>query len=414
MFIQTTATSRREFLFQTVASTMALASVRASAAIPSRTIHMAIIGHGGRGWQMLPVFLNQKDVRFIAACDVQRKNRESAKAVIDRFNGDTACVAYRDYRELLARPDLDAVYIALGDRWHARMAIYAMEAGKDVYCEKPISLSMEEGLAVTATAERTGRIYQGGVQRRTVGNFVEAMHLAQSGRLGKIHTVHAGMATMETSRSNHFLAPEPLPPIDEVDWNTWLGPAPWRDYNPKYLHSWHGEYDFHGGLAEWGSHTIDLCQIATGKMYTAPVRYTPVDAHRLDCEYEDGLKLVLRQDGFKNSCAIRLEGDEGWVETDDSGAIYVSNPNLMPKHKVKTESWGRPVAHPAEFIECVRSRKRPSAPPDTLHFSHVASHAATISYRLNRALRFDPKTLRFEDAEANRLAIRPSRAPFYL
>ena len=410
--------NRRGFISQAVTAFAAISSSRTFAqryTPPSRTVTMGIIGYGGRGNQMLPVFLNQPFVRFLAVCDCVKSRREQAKAVVDAFNGNSDCTAYDDFRELLARPDIDALYIATGDRWHARLAIYAMAAGKDVYCEKPISRSMEEGEAVNAAAKRFGRIYQGGVQRRTVGNFITARELATSGRLGKIHTVHAGMAGMGVSATNKFLPEERLD-TNEVNWDMWLGAAPFRPFNMNYVKGgWHSQYDFHGDLSEWGSHTVDLCQLALGRELTAPTRYVPINATRVEASYPDGVKLVMRNGGFSDSCAIRLEGDEGWVETDDSGQIKVSDPALLQGRKILTERWTRPVAHPAEFINCVRNRRRPSAPPDSLHFSHVCCHAASIAYHLNRALEFDPATLTFpNDAEATRLTHRSARAPWTL
>ena len=412
-----TSIGRRGFLLRAAAfSAVAWASrARAEAARPSNTVTMAFVGAGGRATQLLPVFMNLDDVRLLAICDVNRERRDRAKATVDAFYGNSDCAAYRDIRELLARSDIDALYIATGDRWHARLAILAMQAGKDVYCEKPISLSMSEGEAVSAAARRYQRIYQGGVQRRNVGNFVTAMTLAKSGRLGRLHTLHAGMATMGHSAANHFLPEVAAPAPDVLDWNTWLGPAPWRPFNPAYIRAWHGEYDFHGDLTEWGSHTVDLCQLTLGREHTAPVRYTPEADNTLTARYADGVKIVMRQKGFRSSCAVRFEGDEGWVETDDSGDITVSSPTLLDTRKIQTEDWMRPVAHPAEFIACVKSRKTPSAPPDSLHFSHVCCHAATIAFHLGRELTFDPATLAFaSDAEANRLCARSSRAPWRL
>jgi len=406
---------RRSFLLRTAAFSIAAQACRARAfdVRPSNTVTLAIIGAGGRGSQLLPVFMNLDDVRILAVCDVNRERRERAKATVDAYYGNTSCAAYHDFRELLARPDIDALYIATGDRWHAWLAILAMQAGKDVYCEKPISLSMREGEAVMTAAKRYQRVYQGGVQRRTVGNFATAVALAKSGRLGRLHTLHAGMAKMGGSAANHFQPTEPTPAPEELNWDLWLGPAPWRPYNKSYLKSWHGEYDYHGDLTEWGSHTVDLCQLALGREASAPRRYTPVDATTLTAQYDDGIKLVLRQKGFRNSCAVRFEGDEGWIETDDSGDITVSSPTLLENRTIQTESWMRPVAHPAEFIACVKSRKTPSAPPDSLHFSHVCCHAATVAYHLNRELTFDPATLTFaNDSEANRLTNRPWRTPW--
>jgi predicted dehydrogenase len=415
--MQTFPVGRRGFLIRAAAfSATAWASrVRAEAARPSNAVALAFVGAGNRGTQLLPVFLHLGEVRLLAVCDVNGQRRDKAKATVDAFYGNTDCAAYRDFHQLLARPDIDALYIATGDRWHAQLAVLAMQAGKDVYCEKPISLSMREGEAVVAAADRYQRIYQGGVQRRNVGNFVTAMTLAKSGRLGRLHTLHAGMATMGHSAANHLLPEESLPAPEVLDWNTWLGPAPWRPYNSAYLRSWHGEYDFHGDLTEWGSHTVDLCQLTLGREHTAPARYTPEPDGSLTARYADGVKIVMRQKGFRNSCAVRFEGDEGWVETDDSGDITVSSPSLLDSRKIPTEDWMRPVAHPAEFIACVKSRKVPTAPPGSLHFSHVCCHAATIAFHLGRELAFDPASLTFAgDAEANRLRDRSCRAPWRL
>ena len=411
--------NRREFMALGVAAACLLPTRRtaAQAAVPpSRTVTMAIIGYGARGRQMLPVFLGQPGVRFLAVCDAIGERRAAAKQAVDAYNGNKDCAAYSDFRELLARPDIDALYIATGDRWHARLSIAAMRAGKDVYCEKPIALSIAEGEAVMRASELYQRIYQGGVQRRNVGNFVTAMKLASSGRLGRVHTVHAGMAGMGRSRSNTYLPEQPLPAKDVVDWDMWLGAAPMRPFNEKYLtHFWHTQYDFHGDLTEWGSHTIDLCQLALGRELTAPTRYVPVSDKEVHAFYPDGVKMVLRQPGFRDSCAIRLEGDEGWVETDDSGSVYVSDPLLLEGHSIRHESWSRPVAHPAEFISCVRSRLRASAPADALHFSHVACHAATVAYHLNRELTFDLASCTFPgDAEASKRLVRSNRAPWLL
>ena len=380
--------NRREFLAIGAAAACMLPARRtaAQAAVPpSRTVTMAIIGYGGRGRQMLPVFLGQPGVRFLAVCDAIGERRAAAKKAVD-------------------------------DRWHARLAIAAMRAGKDVYCEKPIALSIAEGEAVMRASELYQRIYQGGVQRRNVGNFVTAMKLASSGRLGRVHTVHAGMAAMGRSRTNTYLPEQPLPTKDAVDWDMWIGPAPMRPYNAQYTQgAWHSQYDFHGDLTEWGSHTVDLCQLALGRELTAPVRYVPVSEQEVHAFYSDGLKMVFRQHGFRDSCAIRLEGDEGWVETDDSGGVYVSDPLLLEGHTIRHESWSRPVAHPAEFVACVRSRLRASAPADALHFSHVACHAATVAYHLNRELKFDLSTCTFSgDAEATARLTRSNRAPWLL
>lgn len=407
--------SRRGFLFQAAAlsASTLYRNAFATTTAPSTCVTMGFIGIGSRGTQMLPVFLNIPGTRVLAICDVRRDNRERAKSTVDVFYGNKDCTAYRDYHDLLARQDIDAVYIATGDRWHSQMSILAMQAGKDVYCEKPNSLSIQETLALVAAERRYGRIYQGGVQRRNVGNFMMALELARGGRLGKLHTLHAGMAGMGGSKNNHFLPTEPTPTIDEIDWETWVGPAPWRPYNKAYLHAWKNNRDYHGDLTEWGCHTVDLCLLAANRTSTAPAFYRKETDGHLVATFDKTLKIVMRSKGFRSSCAVRFEGDEGWVETDDSGDIAVSSPALLGNRKVKSENWTRPVAHPGEFIGCVKSRLTPTAPAADIHFSHVCCHAATIAYYLDRPLEFDVNTLTFKnDLEASRSLYRPCRAPW--
>lgn len=383
---------------------------------PSEKINLAFIGYGGRTKQMLPIFLHNPEVKTRAVCEVIGERRNAAKRVVDDFYGNKDCDAYRDFREMIDRPDIDALYIATGDRWHAQLAIQAMRAGKDVYCEKPISLSMRESAAVVETAERYKRVYQGGVQRRGIDNFKAALQAVQSGRLGKVHTMHAGMVPMGRSSKNNFFKPLPEPAVDIADWNMWIGPAPWRDFNPKYYESWHTEYDFHGDLTEWGSHTVDLCQVATDRLFDAPVRYVPDMRKRtLTAFFEDGLKLVMRKEGFKSSCAVRFEGENGWVEADDSGQTHTSSPDLIERRKVKGEAWSKPLGHIGNFIACVKSRRKPIAPAEELHFPHLACHAATIAYQMGKELKFNPAKMEFiDDAQANRLRNRQCRAPWKL
>ena len=414
-----TRLGRRGFLVKAAAfaAVAPLACRGRAQVLPSGTVTMGMLGGGGRGRQLLPIFMSQNGVRVLAVCDAVRERREWMKGEVDRFNGNSDCKAYRDFREMFGRNDIDAVYIASGDRWHAQLAIQAMQSGKDVYCEKPISLSIREGEAVLAAARRYERIYQGGVQRRTVGNFITAMNLARSGRLGRMHTLHAGMVGMGGSMNNHFLPAEALPDAEAVDWEMWLGPAPWRPFNMRYVTGggWHSQYDFHGDLTEWGSHTVDFCQYALGRTRSVPTQYEKVGEKRLEAVFDDGVKIVMREEGFKNSCAVRFEGDEGWVETDDSGDVAVSDPKLLDSRKVQAERWERPVAHPAEFLASVRSRRVTTAPAEDIHGPHVCCHAATVAFHLGRKLTFDPKTMMFKnDDEASRRLLRPCRLPWAL
>ena len=225
---------------------------------PSERIVMGGIGIGGRGSYDLNAMLNERDVQWVAVCDVLKSRREGAKNIVDRKQGNKDCVAYGDMRQFLAeRTDVDAVLIATGDRWHALASVLAMRAGKDVYCEKPACLTMGQGQMVVETAQRYGRVYQTGAQRLSEPNHVFAIEMARRGRLGPIHTVYADCRWRDGSRHD-WLPAQPEPPKDELDWDLWLGPSPWRPYNSGYVTGagWYHYYDFATDLAMWGAHTV--------------------------------------------------------------------------------------------------------------------------------------------------------------
>ena len=237
-----TTLTRRRFLTRgaMAASAVALpyyipasALGRDGAVAPSERIVMGGIGLGGRGSYDLGCMLAERDVQWVAVCDVLKSRREAAKNMVDSKQGNKDCAVYGDMRQFLAeRTDVDAVLIATGDRWHALASILAMRAGKDVYCEKPACLTMAQGQMVVETARRYGRVYQTGAQRLSEPNHVFAIEMARSGRLGQIHTVYADCRWRDGLRHD-WLPAEPEPPKDELDWDVWLGPCPWRPYNAR-------------------------------------------------------------------------------------------------------------------------------------------------------------------------------------
>jgi len=187
--------------------------------------------------------LNEPDVRFLAICDVQASRRELVKAMVDAKYGNKDCVMYRDMFELLDRKDIDAVLIATGDCWHSLASILAAKAAKDVYSEKPCGITMGDCQELANSMHRYGRVFQAGTQRRSIGNFQFAVHLARSGKLGNIHTLHASIYKLRVNYD--WLPAEPEPSKDVVDWDRWLGPAPWRPYNHLYVQGrWRGYFDF--------------------------------------------------------------------------------------------------------------------------------------------------------------------------
>jgi len=396
------------------------------AVAPNSKIVLGAIGIQSRGRSVLEAMLAESDVQFVAICDVQRKQREAIKALADKHYGNTDCATYRDLREMLARPDIDAVLIATGDRWHSMGSILAARAGKDVYTEKPVGTSVAEVQAVDDTVRRYARVFQVGTQRRSISNFQTAVNLAQSGKLGKIHTLHAGIVRPGGGRN--WLPEQPLPPKEEVDWDLWLGAAPWRPYNAGYVAGgWRGHDDFDSGFGvnEWGSHTVDLCQWANNADDTVPIEYW-TEPEKIVCRYANGVKLVLDflKDPFGDrspqfitamgTCPVRFEGDQGWVETGDSGNIEVHPASLKSdvidsKRRAGTD----PGSHTTNFFQCMRSRAATNANSRVMRHSHIACHAAAIAWKLNRKLTFDPaKEVFINDAEANRFLSRPTREPW--
>lgn len=421
--------SRRRFLTSTAIATAApwIISSKAHAAgdtvAPSDKITLGVIGIGPRCTYDMKSILTLPDVQCVAIADVQQSRRDAGKKLVDDYYGNTDCQLYRDFRELLARDDIDAVIIATGDRWHAAASIAAAEAGKDVYSEKPCGITIADCQAISETFGRTKRIFQAGTQRRSVPNFRQAVEVAHSGKLGKLHTLYATvyMPTLD----NTWLPRQPTPSAEICDWNLWLGPAPWRPYNEKYVQGrWRGQYDFDSGarLLDWGAHTIDLCQWANAADDTMPIRYVP-GTNNITCTYENGVKLVVDflADPFGDrgprwltrlgTCPVRFVGDEGSIETGDEGELVASSETLNRELSNSKRIRGLDVtAHARNFFDCVKSREQTICNPTVMRRSHIACHAAANAWILSRPLTIDPQTETFEnDDEANRLKSRAKR-----
>jgi predicted dehydrogenase len=433
----TSLTTRRQFIRNVAASTAAISAPwiipssalgRGDVAAPSERINLGVIGMGPRCRYVLPAMLNQPDVQCIAMADVQASRRNDAKQFVDKHYGNSDCVVYRDFRELLAREDIDAVLIATGDRWHATASILAFESGKDVYSEKPCGLTIADCQNLAESAKRTGRVFQAGTQRRSVANFQKAVELAHTGKLGRIHTLHASVYIPEIKTD--WLPGEPTPPPDVVDWNLWLGPAPWRPYNSAYVKGgWRAYYDFESGarLLDWGAHTVDLCQWANQADATMPIAFEPGDTG-ITATYANGVKLMIHflKTPFEErpgwiqalgTCPVRFEGDEGSVEVGDSGGIEVSVESLKAElaqpaaaERDQSEAGLDVQAHSRNFFDCVKSRQPTAANAEVMRHSHIACHAAAMSWMLGRKLALDPVGEAFiDDDAANRLRARPAR-----
>jgi predicted dehydrogenase len=392
---------------------------RDGAVPPSERIVVGGIGIGNRGTYDLGCFLEQKDVQFVAVCDIKEVRRIAAKKKIDEHHGNSDCTTYRDFREVLDRPDIDAVLIATGPNWHATAAIYAAKAGKDMYCEKPCTKNIAQSLILADTMRRTGRVFQVGTQRRNLPHFAFACWLARTGKLGKLKRVYAHPMGMQAMTSG-WLPAEPEPPKDIVDWNMYLGPAAWRPFNEKLLDGFNFEKGgglVGGGVLEWGSHCVDLCQWAVGNDHSAPVEYNPPQDGQLVARYENGIELVFRETGWipLGSCPVRFEGETGWVETGDSGKFVLSSPELLAGRTVP-EIDGYPATfHVRDFLDCVKTRSQPKGNADAACYAHITCHSANIALALNRKLTYDLSRNEFVgDEQANRLRSEALREPWRL
>ena len=425
--------SRREFLLGTAAATAAASIVsviparalgRDGAIAPGDKILLGVVGIGPRCTYDLTAMLQLPDVRCVAIAEVQAKRRDAGKSLVDQHYGNTDCAVYRDFRELLDRKDIDAVLVATGDRWHAAASILAAKAGKDVYSEKPCGITIADCQELADTMQRERRVFQAGTQRRSVPNFQKAVELAHTGKLGKLHTLHASVYIPVLE--NSWLPSQPIPPREVVDWNLWLGPAPWRPFNQRYVDGgWRGQWDFDSGarLLDWGAHTVDLCQWANQADDTMPVDYEPFE-NNIVCRYANGVRLVIdflaQPFGDRSphyitrlgTCPVRFIGDRGSVETGDEGEIVVQPESLQSEipDAAKRVRGLDVSAHARDFFDCMRSRGKTAANEDVMRRSHIACHAAAIAWILQRKLTIDPVKEEFvNDDEANRLRSRPAR-----
>ncbi|MCL4203323.1 MAG: Gfo/Idh/MocA family oxidoreductase [Pirellulaceae bacterium] len=429
-FQRSQTVSRRKFLAAATAAGAAWAAPtfvpakalgRDGAAAANDRIVVGGIGLGRRGTYDLGCFLPESDVQFVAIADPKAGQRETIKKIVDTKYGNSDCATFADFRDLLDRQDINAVLIATGPNWHATAAMMSALAGKDVYCEKPCTRNIAQSLLLADTFRRTARVFQAGTQRRSLPHFAFAVELARTGKLGKLTAVHAHPSPWDNSvKTSGWMPAQPQPPESEIDWDLYLGPAAWRPYHPE-IASRGGEFEKGGGMVgggvlEWGSHCVDLCQWAANADNTAPIEYHPrTPDKRSTAVYASGAQLVIREDGWLplGSCPVRFEGETGWVEAGDSGRLVVSSPALLAGKRV-AEIGGYPATfHVRNFLDCVKTRGQTVANADVACNSHIACHAANIAIFLERTLKYDPVKHEFlDDDEANRMRGEALREPW--
>ena len=397
---------------------------------PSDRITMGCIGNGSRGKHVLTKeLLENSKAQVLATCDVARWRQHEARDAVNQKQGNQDCTTYDDFRELLARSDLDAVMISTPDHWHTPIAIAAARAGKDIYLEKPVSTTVAEGRALADTVRQYGRVFTTATINRSYPAARRAVELVRNGRIGKLHTIDVVLPSSkgieETNAEIGIPKPEPIP--DGFDYDMWLGPAPWVPYNGNRVF-WMFRYcsDYSGGyMTDWGAHTLDLAQWGNGTQLSGPVEiegqgYRPptglYDVHtRFDVtyKYDNGVKVVVK-DGDQH---IRFVGTDGWVEfgtspTDfDASSEEIKNSEIGPDeiHLYRSED------HTDNFLTCVRNRAETAAPVEVAHRSATMCHLGIIAMDVGKKLKWDSDAERFTNSEtANRMLAKSMRSPWTL
>jgi len=387
----------------------------------SERIVMGTIGTGGRGRYDMAGFLAEGDVQMVAVCDVQADRCRAAQQLVNERYGNQACAAYRDLRELLGRQDLDAVLIATGDRWHALASVLAAKAGKDVYSEKPMSLTIAEGRAVADAMRGALRVYQCGTQRRSDPRFAFAASVARSGKLGPLQTIQVYTPGFVRNIGAFEARPaEPEPPREILDWDLWLGPVPWRPYNKSYVghvFSWSYVPDLGGGgITDWGTHQADLANFANHADTTSPVEYEQVSPKQVVARYANGVRLIFEEGIAEGLVTLRFQGADGWIRVDDNLGLDADPKSLLgPYQAGQRGSEEKPANHIVNFLECVKQRKPPVCNAEVAHRATTACHIANICLCLGRPVKWDPEQEAFlGDDVANRMRSRALRQPWCL
>lgn len=421
------ALSRRQFLTRAASAIAAPQIVPASAlgrggaTAPSERITLGSIGVGGRGTTHVRTFLGYPDVQVLAVCDPYQSKCDAAKQLVDeRYAG---CATYQDFRPLIARDDIDAVVIASPEHWHGLHGALAAEAGKDIYGEKALTLTVKQGRALVDRVRRHGRIFQVGLQQRSSRDFRFACELARNGYLGALRKIEVGVPG---GRALEDAPTAEVPP--GLDYDIWLGPAPWTPYNElKCTFNWYFIYDYCvGWIQSWGAHHIDIAQwgapdLTKGRLKVSGAATFPTAGladtsvtWRVECRTENGLVLSFADNGHHEQ-GCRFEGDKGWVHVNRSGIKAEPAALLTASIKAGEERLYVSDNHHANFIECVRTRRDPAARVEDGHSATTITIVSDIATRLGRELTWDWEAERFvDDQEASRMLGRAMRSPWTL
>ena len=421
---------RRRFLQQmaVTAGAMSVPLPIASSALgkdsttaPSNTITIGCIGVGGMGTGDMKVFLGMPECRVVAVCDTYEKKRNAAKDRVDMQYSDKGCQMYADWRDVVARKDIDALMIAPQDHWHALIATAAAKAGKDMYCEKPLGVAVAESQAIRNAIRDHKRVFQTGTWQRSQGNFQHACRLVRNGYIGKVHTIEVGSPCPKyRPKYQGSLDPQPVPA--GFDWAMWRGPAAGKPYNDGRVAwpDWYLIWDYCAGfVANWGVHHLDIANWACPEIGNEPFDlqckgiyrnegFTDnIDTWEATFNYGSGLK-VSYTDVPRQKPGCKFIGDKGWVYIDRSGIEAEPQSLLKVKIKPEEEQLTDSKHHGDNFLQCIRSRKDPVSSVYAAHTATTLGLITDIAARLEKKLRWDPKAEQFVGCdEANKMLKRP-------
>ena len=397
---------------------------KAGNAPASERITVGFIGTGGHGRDVnLKNFLGNADAQAVAVCDVDPNNLKIAREMVNKKYGHTDCATYSDFREVLARDDIDAVMISTPDHWHVPISIAAAKAGKDVECEKP-TLTIAEGRVLCDVMKRYGRVFQWSTEDRAVDVYHRMCELVRNGRIGKVHTIRVELPAGPDRPGN----PKPMEVPKGFDYDMWLGPAPWAPYTKDRIH-WNFRWilDYSGGmLTDWGAHLLDGAQWGNDTEHTGPVEvegkgdfwneglYNTAKEFKIEYKYANGVRLIVTS----GTPSLRFEGSEGWIGNRGWRAPLQAEPKSILDSVIGPDEIHLYTCRAGEqrnFLDCVKSRKACYFPPEIGQRCFTIAHIGNISMLLGRKLRWDPDNERFvNDEQANRMLSRAMRSPWRL
>ncbi len=426
--------NRRKFLKSaagTLAGVVAFPYIVGSSALgkagtiaASNRIVIGCIGVGGQGINNMFSFIGEADTRVVAVCDVDAGHRKKARNLVNAYYRNRDCVVFADFRDLLARDDIDAVVVCTPDHWHGLICVAAAEAGKDIYCEKPLVNTIVEGRALADAVGRYGRVLQTGSHERSTASARFACELVRNGRIGKLHTIRVNLPI-----ANSPIGTQPTMPIpDGFDYNMWLGPTPWVPYTKKRCHfNWRWILDYGGGeMTDRGAHVIALAQLGHGTDDTGPVEiiargrapgkglFNTFVAYEFECRYADGVRMVGQSGGVRG---VKFEGTEGWIFIHVHGGHLEAQPKSVLRESIGPNeiSLGRSPGHRRNFLDAVKSRRQPVAPVEAGHRTASICHLINIAMLTEQKLTWDPGLEQMiSGSEPGRMLARPMRSPWHL